>query len=143
MDWFLEPSDRVAAQALRREFGEYLRRHGAPDSDFAAAELAFAEVVANVERHAGGPAWVQLDWAGEHPVLTVHDLGPGFALPTAHPDELATSGRGLFIVSHLSRELTVASKRAGGTRVSVVLPVRRPSEASHDPPRISPTSTSA
>ena len=44
-------------------------------------------------------------------------------------------GRGLFIVAHVTRDLAAASKRAGGSRVSAVLPLERRKERSHDPPR--------
>ncbi|MDQ4029986.1 MAG: methanogen output domain 1-containing protein [Actinomycetota bacterium] len=137
MDWFLDPADGDAARALRRELIAYLRRHGDGSSDFAAAQLAFAEVVGNVRKHTGGPAWINVDWSGECPVLTVVDLGPGFSaerigLPA---DPAQAGGRGLFLVSHLAGELAVMSRRAGGAKVSVTLPVRRASEESFDPPR--------
>jgi anti-sigma regulatory factor (Ser/Thr protein kinase) len=134
MDWFFDAHDTSALGALREEFGGYLRRHADPDADVAAAELAFTELVSNAMRHAPGPAWVHLDWSARQPVVEVHDLGPGFELDPSLPDDpLAQRGRGLFIVSHLTQELGVAAKRAGGARVRAVLAVTRPVERSIDP----------
>lgn len=134
MDWFFDARDTSALRALREEVGGYLRRHADPDADVVAAELAFTELVANAIRHAPGPAWVHLDWSGRQPVVEVHDLGPGFELdPSLPADPLAPRGRGLFIVSHLTEELGVAAKRAGGSRVRMLLTVTRPVERRHDP----------
>lgn len=136
MDWYLDTRDAEAVQSLRSELRDYLRRHGEEGSDFDAADLAFGEVVSNVAKHAGAAAWVNLDWGRESPVLTVHDLGPGFEGRADLPDDpLSEGGRGLFLVAHMTEELSLASKRAGGSRVSVRLPVRRPRERSFDPPR--------
>lgn len=134
MDWYLDATDPEAVRNLRHEIGDYLRRHAADDADTDAAELAVAELLGNVVRHAPGPAWVSLSWATELPTLVVHDLGPGFDLAGVLPaDPLAESGRGLFIVSSLTPELTAAARAHGGARVSAVLPVQRRRETSHDP----------
>lgn len=136
VDWYVDGANGDAVRVLRREFADYLGRHADGGSDVAAAELAFAEIVGNIARHATGPAWINLDWSAEAPVLTVHDLGPGFTPRIALPDDpMSHHGRGLYLVAHMTDELEVASKRAGGARVSVTLPVRRASERSLDPPR--------
>jgi predicted ArsR family transcriptional regulator len=51
------------------------------------------------------------------------------------PDALTERGRGLFIVSQVAAAFAVAAKRAGGSRVHVVLPVERTPEQSLAPPR--------
>lgn len=136
MDWFLDASDGGAVTLLRREVREYLGRHAEPDSDVDGAEVAFSELVTNTVRHAPGPAWVHLDWSERQPLVEVHDLGPGFELQPSLPDDpFAPGGRGLYIVSHLTEELAVASKAAGGSKVSARLPVARRLEQSHDPAR--------
>lgn len=101
------------------------------------AELAVAELLANVVQHAPGHAWAQLDWSGERAVLAVHDLGGGFVPATDLPEDLLQQGggRGLFVVSNVSGWMTVAAKRAGGSRVTVELPVTRTAERDLDPPR--------
>jgi predicted ArsR family transcriptional regulator len=79
---------------------------------------------------------VHVDWSERRPRVEVNDLGPGFELVALLPeDPLANHGRGLFIVSHLADELGAVAKRAGGSRVSAVMPVERAIEQSHDPPR--------
>jgi anti-sigma regulatory factor (Ser/Thr protein kinase) len=136
VDWYAELSDPAAVTELRHEIGGFLRRHGLPSSDFDAADLVVSELLSNVVRHAPGPAWVSLGWAGAHPVLVVHDLGGGFeldALEAPAPDRMG--GRGLLIVDRLVAHLAVAARRAGGASVTVDLPVERATTGQHDPPR--------
>jgi len=136
MDLLFDATDPTAVGHLRRELLAYLRRHAAPDADLAGAELALSELLSNAARHAPGPAWVHVDWTASRPRVEVHDLGPGFELRTALPeDPFAAGGRGLFLVAQVADELTAAAKRAGGTKVSATLRVERPVERSHDPPR--------
>jgi hypothetical protein len=78
VDCYLEAGAAHALPVLRRELMTYLRRHGDPAGDFDAAELLIGEAVGNAVRHTAGPVWVSLLWRDRHPVLTVHDLGPGF-----------------------------------------------------------------
>jgi anti-sigma regulatory factor (Ser/Thr protein kinase) len=136
MDLYFDAMDPEAVGDLRAELRAYFGRHAEPGSDLDGAELAVGELLSNVVRHAPGPAWVHVDWSSERPLVEVHDLGPGFELtPTLPDDPLATSGRGLFIVAHLTTELARAAKRAGGSKVSVMMPVKRTRQASYDPPR--------
>jgi anti-sigma regulatory factor (Ser/Thr protein kinase)/predicted ArsR family transcriptional regulator len=136
MDWYLDASDGNAVTLLRQELRQYLDRHADEEADVDGAEVAFSELVTNAVRHAPGPAWVHLDWSDPQPLVEVHDLGPGFDLHPALPeDPFAAGGRGLFIASHLTEELAVASKAAGGSKVTARLPVGRAVEQSYDPPR--------
>ncbi|MEA2270559.1 MAG: hypothetical protein QOD55_458 [Solirubrobacteraceae bacterium] len=136
MDLFFDATDPTAVADLRSELSRYFRRHAAADSDLGGADVAMSELLANAVRHAPGPAWVHVDWSERRPRVEVHDLGPGFALQTSLPDDpLATGGRGLFMVAHIADDLVAAAKRAGGSRVSAVMPVERAVELSHDPPR--------
>ena len=139
VDWFLEAENRRAVTELRHEAMDYLRRHGEADSDLDAAELVFAEVVGNAVRHAGGPTWVSLTWAEEHPRLTVRDLGPGFD-PRAGGSRvdlrgLPEHGLGLYLVRQLAPAFEAEARAAGGMTVSATLPVERAVATSHDPPR--------
>jgi DNA-binding CsgD family transcriptional regulator/anti-sigma regulatory factor (Ser/Thr protein kinase) len=134
MEWFLRPGHAEGVGALRREVLAYLRRHAEPDSDLAGAELVVAELLANAFEHAPGPAWVRVDWGARRPCLEVHDLGPGFDLePQLAPID-AVDGRGLFLANAFADDLSRAGKRAGGSKVTATLPVRRRTEISHDPP---------
>lgn len=137
MDWYLEGTEPEAVADLRREVGEHLRRHAAAGSDLDGAAIAISELLSNVVRHAPGPAWVQLDWSRERAVLSVHDLGAGFVDTRELPADLLAEGggRGLFIVSNVSGWMTVAAKRAGGSKVTVELPVLREPEPDQDLPR--------
>ncbi len=136
MDLYFDATDPTAVSALRAELAGYFRRHAAQGSDLHGADLAVSELLSNAARHAPGPAWVHVDWSGRRPLVEVHDLGPGFELRAALPDErLADGGRGLFIVAHVADQLAAAAKGAGGSRVSAKMPVERPVERSHDPAR--------
>lgn len=130
MWWSFAAADATEAEWLRSAFGAYLRARGAEDADYYSAELIFGELVGNVVRHAPGPIVVDVRWTGEAPVLSVTDRGPGFALRAALPqDVLAESGRGLFLVNAFSDGVTVEPNPGGGTRVSVVLRIRRKAQA--------------
>lgn len=137
MDWYLESGNPAAVSDLRREIGDYLRRHALAGSDLDGADVAVSELLSNVTLHAPGPAWAHLDWEGARPLLAVHDLGAGFEPPVALPDDLlsAHGGRGLFIVSNVAGWMTVAAKRAGGSKVTVELPVERAAELDHAQPQ--------
>src|SRR5512142_1080297 len=127
MDLFFDATDPSAVSDLRGELGAYFERHAMAGSDLSGAELAVSELLANAVRHAPGPAWVHVDWSEQRPTVEIHDLGPGFVLnPTLPEDPFAPGGRGLYIVSHIADELAAVAKRAGGSRVSAVMPVRRP-----------------
>jgi anti-sigma regulatory factor (Ser/Thr protein kinase)/predicted ArsR family transcriptional regulator len=134
MDFYFDATDADAAQNLRRELAAYFARHAEPGSDLDGAELAASELLTNAVRHAPGPAWVHLDWSERRPRMEVHDLGPGFELrPELPEDPLARGGRGLFIASHVTEELAAAAKRAGGSKVTAVMPIERALEQNHDP----------
>ena len=134
MDWFLDRQDRRVPTALRHDIRDYLARHADPDADqLADAELIAQEMVANAIDHSDGPIWVSLEWSEIHPVLTVRDMGATFALPDRVPDTAQPRGRGLWLISQLAPEFTVAARRVGKV-VESVLPVTRPVEPL-DPPR--------
>lgn len=134
MDWYLDGDDTASAAALRQEIGDYLRRHADPSSDVEMAEVAASELLANVNRHAPGPAWVSLEWGGENPVLEVRDVGPGLDLDTSTmPPVEETGGRGLFIASAFVRSLEAQARETGGTAMRAVLDVVRPPSEDHDP----------
>jgi anti-sigma regulatory factor (Ser/Thr protein kinase) len=131
VDLFFDATSSTAVTELRAELSAYFRRHAAAGSDLDGAEIAVTELMASAVKHAPGPAWIHVDWAGRRPRVEVHELGPGFELRAVLPsDPPAAGGRGLFIVSHLTQDLAAAAKRAGGSRVSAVLPIERAVEHS-------------
>ena len=135
MDWYIDAAQASGLSELRREIGEYLRRHAADGSDIEGAELIVSELLANVHRHATGDAWVTIEWTGLTARLAVLDVGPGFDQAIAAPPAGSPGGRGLFIVSRLATEFAARRRALAGTTVTVDLPVRRAASADHDPPR--------
>lgn len=125
-------NDASAVPPLRHEIMTFLRTHTDPAGDLASAELVVAELLSNAVAHGPERARVSLRWDGDHPVLTVADVGRaargagrGPALPADLPaDPLADGGRGLYIAEQLSRRLDVQA-RATGSAVSATLNLTR------------------
>jgi anti-sigma regulatory factor (Ser/Thr protein kinase) len=126
-EWAVEIHDVHQATRIRRAFRDYLMRYAAPESDVAAAELIFGELLGNVVRYAPGPALFRLHWHGARPKLLVTDGGPGFARTPEGSlgDGVAEQGRGLALVRAFAVRLIMGNRKDGGAYVSVVLPVRR------------------
>jgi anti-sigma regulatory factor (Ser/Thr protein kinase) len=113
-----------ATDACRRrtEFVKHLRACAAPDSDFVASAIIYGELVGNVVRHANGPIHIVLEWKPDAAILHVRDHGFGFQSNFQLPETYSENGRGLFIVQHLARGLTLDCKPAG-SEITVVLPI--------------------
>lgn len=136
MNWYLDGSNPDSLTDLRHEFSDYLTRHGAPGSDIEGAVLTFSELVGNAMLHAGGDIWVAIDWATDHPLLTVWDMGPQFQLDAAQmPSPSAPSGRGLAIATVLTESLEIAARQGGGAKVEAELPIERSTETNIESPR--------
>lgn len=126
MEWRFDRGEEIYASSLRQEVMSALRRGAHADSDFAAAELIYGELIGNAIRHARGKVRVRLDWDGEFPSLWVHDEGERYASPIALPaDPLAESGRGLYIVKALARDFRVERDESSGSAACAILPIRR------------------
>ena len=124
--WKYESGAQIEAGRLRRRVMSYIRRYGAPRSDFGGAELICGELIANAVRHAPGHVTVELDWSGDAPTLTIADDGPAFPIARTLPvDALAETGRGLFIVRSLARKIELDSLPSEGTKITVELPVHK------------------
>jgi PAS domain S-box-containing protein len=135
--WTFNAGDGVAARATQRAVCASLVGLGASDQQVCEAELVFAELVGNVVRHAPGPCLVALDVAGESPVLSVLDRGPGFAVSPRLPiDALAESGRGLFIVRSLAFEFSASLRPGGGTHARAVLSAQTRPAVKSAPPKL-------
>jgi PAS domain S-box-containing protein len=121
-NWTFDATDAGAASRTRHEIGSILRDGGMSGEDVTSAELVFAELIGNVLRHASRTVRVALDRNGEHAVLHVLDEGTGFEHnPRLPSDLLAERGRGLYIVSHLTEELSITRRTAGGSHMRAVL----------------------
>jgi anti-sigma regulatory factor (Ser/Thr protein kinase) len=144
VEWALEPADTAAVRRLRHQIMQALRRIAVAGADLSSAEIVVAELLTNALAHTSGQAWISLRWDGVHPLLSVADLGPGFALsdgtggpalidaartlvPRLPDDPLAEGGRGLFLVARLALDVAVAARATGGTVVSVTLDLQRAS----------------
>ena len=107
--WDFDAADADAAHRVGDDvWAELERFHFRPEELFA-AQMVFSELVGNVVRHAGTKVEVLLDCTQKSPVLHVLDRGVGFSLNTKLPvDAYEERGRGLFIVSRLVRDFSVA-----------------------------------
>lgn len=110
---------------MRRAFRAEIERYADAGSDVAGAELIFAELLANVVRHAGAPGTACLRWIGTRAMLAVMDVGDGFRTPPGRslPAPTAERGRGLALVAALSLGMRAGNRPGGGAYVCAVLPV--------------------
>jgi anti-sigma regulatory factor (Ser/Thr protein kinase) len=127
VEWRFESVREIYPSSTLCEIVAMLRDEGAPDSDFDSAELICVELFGNLIRHARGPVTIRLDWSGEYPKLSVIDdekrsTVPPIGLPA---DPLAESGRGLFIIKALAKELSLPGAAGEGSVTCATLPVRR------------------
>jgi anti-sigma regulatory factor (Ser/Thr protein kinase) len=119
--------DETSAKTAREALIDYLALETV-GADLNGVAAIYGELVSNVCKHAGRLARVSVRWRRDgFAVLAVADYGPGFDLSEWHaPDRLAEHGRGMIIVSALTRDFSVHQYPEGcGTRVEAVLPLRR------------------
>jgi anti-sigma regulatory factor (Ser/Thr protein kinase) len=113
---------------VRRDVRRFLESEADREhSDLDAAELVVGELVANAVRHGAPPFGICIDWHGDEPVLCVVDRGRGMKPVYPAPGPQSERGRGLLLVRALAGDVLVdtAAEERSGTRVVVVLPVRR------------------
>jgi PAS domain S-box-containing protein len=125
MHWSFDARDARLTRDVRELFLAYLRAKGKHDADYAGAELVFGELIGNVVRHAPGTVDIEVEWRGDAPVLHVLDRGPGYERAEALPPTLSETGRGLYLVSTLTREFTVTRLPGYGSHARAVLPIDR------------------
>lgn len=126
--WQFDAEDARSAYTMRDEYAETLRRYCEIKNDekITTCRLIFAELIGNAVRHAPGPVTISLEFRDETVILHVVDKGPGFVYEPALPKNLwAESGRGLYLVSVLARDVHVQRIPGIGSHISVSLPVRR------------------
>jgi anti-sigma regulatory factor (Ser/Thr protein kinase) len=125
--WRFHSSSAFTAQSSRREVMAYLRRMAPEHPDFFDVELIVGEIFANTVRHAPGLVEVRVDWPDAYAILTVRDTGPGFdRLDATLPgNDLSESGRGIFLVTTLAKDVSVTSRHGHGTELRVILPIKR------------------
>jgi anti-sigma regulatory factor (Ser/Thr protein kinase) len=120
--WRFNPEFSDAARRVRREIGEMLIREGFDAQQICFFETIFAEIVANVIRHAGGTAEVLLQRQPDRFVLHVLDKGPGFHVVPRLPNDLfSENGRGLYLISRLADHFSVERRPGGGSHARITL----------------------
>lgn len=126
--WRFDPQWHDVASRVRDEICDELVTSGFGPVELFDFETIFAELMANLVRYAPGASEILLESSSRTFVLHVLDKGPGFQfLPRLPNDLFSQSGRGLFLVSHLSAEFNVERRPGGGSHARVVLtaPKRR------------------
>ena len=121
--WSFAAHDQRAATEARQGMVLVLDDCGATEAEKTIAELVFSELLGNAVRHGGEDVEFALDFSGDAPVLHALDRGPGFTYNPRLPiDLLSDAGRGLFIISSLTHQLSVSRRKDGGSHARAVLP---------------------
>lgn len=123
--WQFEAADARAAYSVRNLFFEKIAELcDATVEQLSACALIFAELVANIVRHAPGPLSVSVEISDDDLVLHMIDKGPGFAYAPDLPRDLwSEGGRGLFLIAQLGKHVSVEPIPALGSHIAVTLPV--------------------
>jgi PAS domain S-box-containing protein len=120
--WTFASLDADGLSRMRRELRALLIGYGLSELRLETAELVLGELAGNIVRHAPGSVEFVLDNTGGDLVLHVIDEGPGFERAPMLPiDVMSESGRGLFIVSELTREFSVTKRHPRGSHARAVL----------------------
>ncbi|MDB5095215.1 MAG: putative sensor protein [Candidatus Eremiobacteraeota bacterium] len=126
--WSFDAREARRAYDVRDAFSESLASFGSR-IDIPAAQLVFGELVGNAVRYASGLVDVEVSWEDPTaPVLVVRDDGPGFSTPGELPSAESETGRGLYLVSRLTRAFSVTNDPVRGARARAVLAASAPAE---------------
>ncbi len=121
--WAFDVDDPAAAYAIKRDFIAAIAEECGAGADLNACEMIFSELIGNALRYAPGRLSLGLSLDARGTWLHVMDDGPGFSGPPSLPaDVWSETGRGLFLVRALSKELVIQKLPAYGTYVKVLLP---------------------
>jgi len=107
--WTLDARDAESAHRAKRAILWHLGDAIRDPAQLATIELVLGELIGNVARHSPGLAEVTLAREDTRTLIRVSDRGKPFPYRPngAHTDLLAESGRGLFLVRAMSRDLRV------------------------------------
>lgn len=122
--WYFETQQPEHALEGRGLLGRYLSEHC--EGDLYGAQLVYGELLSNVVKHAPrGGVRVWLERVNDRYALCIKDSGHGFdtRLLKKKPDDLAESGRGLFIIRQICRRISCRRLRRGGFVVRAELPI--------------------
>jgi PAS domain S-box-containing protein len=122
--WTYDSVDPDVLSKVRERIQRVLEEHRVRPEAIERAKLVLGELVGNVARHAPGALQIVVDMTTASPVLHVVDEGTGFErTPELPRDVLSEGGRGLFIVSELTQEFTIARSPGGGSHARAVLDI--------------------
>ena len=107
---------------LRHSVAKHAAEVGLPEARRQDFVLAVDEVVTNAVRHGGGRGRVEVWLADGRLWFRVSDSGSGFSvpLPARAPAPTLPGGRGLWITSHVTDDLTIATGPLGTTVTGAV-----------------------
>lgn len=126
LHWQFDAADKRIAHELRETYVSYLRQCAAPGEALQNGELVIGELLGNVVRHAPGAVDVELDWSGADPIFHVVDRGDGYEPRRPLPsDPLSESGRGLYLVNEVAKELSATRLPGFGNHTRAVLDLPR------------------
>lgn len=123
--WSMVATEARQGARLRRAFREYLEHLGHPASDFDAAEMVYGELVGNCARHAPGEIRIAFRW--DDSTLVVTEALDRLRMWPFSPDDASAESthHAYALINAFTGRIHVTRDPAGGTRASVVLPVRR------------------
>jgi anti-sigma regulatory factor (Ser/Thr protein kinase) len=110
----LVPPHTIAVRGARRWARIQLESWGLDEEKVATAVMCVSELVTNVVQHAGTPARLTLELAGQL-LVTVEDTGTWSAPRIEREDHFASQGRGLALVSAVTDAMGHARGSGGST----------------------------
>lgn len=127
--WVFDARDAESAHRAKRAILWHLGSELRDEEQMASVELVLGELIGNVARHSPGLCEVSVEQQAADTVLRVNDSGKPFTPQTTESvDLLAESGRGLFIVRNIARDVHVEHDGVGNT-VTAYLPAPVPAPA--------------
>jgi anti-sigma regulatory factor (Ser/Thr protein kinase) len=120
--WRFDPRWADAGRRVRSEIREMLSRERFDEERVCTFDLIYAEIIANLIRHAAGTAELLLQRSSDGFVLHVLDKGPGFQVAPRLPNDLfSENGRGLYLISKLADGFSVERRPGGGSHARITL----------------------
>lgn len=120
--WRFDPRWVDASRRVRGEIRDVLSHKHFSTERLAVFDVIYAEMVANLIRHAPGTAELLLQLQPDGFVLHVLDKGPGFKVAPRLPNDLfCENGRGLYLISKLADGFSAERRPGGGSHARITL----------------------
>ncbi|MFI6335080.1 ATP-binding protein [Streptomyces sp. NPDC050535] len=121
-------SPAEARQAVRRALEGRFRGHGTPGDEDGVGDalLVVSELTTNAILHGGGVTDFEVTLADREVRMSVSDGSDQLPLNVGRfdePGDLRVGGHGWSIVCRLARDVVVSGLRAGGKRITAVVPL--------------------